>query len=346
MSAVQAGEERRFSAERLERWVAKIFRAEGLSEEHAQTVAQVLVWADLRGMDTHGVLRVPHYVRFIRAGDLNPRPAMTSRNHTAACVLLEADRAAGPVAMQKATQLAMEKARQAGAGICLVRGTTHTGALGYYTHRAVEAGMAAIAFSSSTANMAYHGARTAGVSTAPLALAVPGEDGPIALDMASSIISMGKLRRAQRTGELLPPGSVLDSNGAETTDPKAAAIPLPLGGAKGSGLSLLIECLTSLLTGNPILAEVLERTALGGHHRQNGAVIALDIARFVDPEDFRREARRLARAIKALPPQPGMEILLPGERGTRTAQERRRDGMVLPQSLYTELSGLAAAPVD
>jgi LDH2 family malate/lactate/ureidoglycolate dehydrogenase len=332
------------SPQRLERWVAKIFQAEGLSEEHAQTVAQVLVWAELRGMDTHGVLRVPNYVRFIRAGDLNARPAMTSRNETAACVLLEADRAAGPVAMQEAMQLAMDKARQAGAGVCFVRGTTHTGALGYYTHRAVEAGMAAIAFSSSTANMAYHGARAAGVSTAPLALAVPGEEGPIALDMASSIISMGKLRRAKRTGESLPPGAVLDANGVETTDPQAAAIPLPLGGAKGSGLALLIECLTSLVTANPILAEVLERTSLGARHRQNGAVIALDIARFVDPAHFRREAGRLARAIKALPPQPGMEILLPGERGARAARERRRGGVVLSQAVYEELASFEDPP--
>jgi len=333
------------SAERLERWVASIFRNEGLSEGDAQTVAKVLVWADLRGMETHGVLRVPHYVRFIRAGDLNPRPAMTTRNETPACVLLEADRAAGPVAMQKAVELAASKTRQAGAGICFVRGTTHTGALGYYTHRAVEGGMAAIAFSSSSANMAYHGARAAGVSTAPLALAVPGEDGPIALDMASSILSMGKLRLAKRTGEPLAAGCALDSKGVETTDPQAAAIPLPLGGAKGSGLSLLIECLTSLVTGNPLLAEVLERTALGAHHRQNAAVIALDVARFVDPAQFRREAGRLARAIKALPPQPGMEILLPGERGARAAQQRLREGIPLPQAVHEELRGLMEEPV-
>jgi ureidoglycolate dehydrogenase (NAD+) len=246
--------------------------------------------------------------------------------------------------MQKAIELAIEKARQAGAGICLVRGTTHTAALGYYTHMAAEAGMAAIAFSSSTANMAYHGARAAGVSTAPLALAVPGEEGPIALDMASGVISMGKLMQARRAGEPLPPGSALDSKGAPTTDARAAAIPLPLGGAKGSGLALLIECMTSLVTANPILAEVLERTPLGAQHRQNGAVIALDIARFVEPATFRREAARLARAIKALPPQPDMEILLPGERGARTAQQRRREGIKLPKALYEELRALMEEP--
>lgn len=334
----------RISVERLERWVTAIFCAEGLSDEHARTVAQVLMFANLRGMDTHGVLRVPSYVRFIRAGDLNPRPAMTPRNEAPACVLLEADRAAGPVAMRRATELAMDKARHAGAGVCLVRATTHTGALGYYTHMAAAHGMAAIAFSSSTANMAYHGARAAGVSTAPLALAVPGEKGPIALDMASSTMSMGKLRQAKRAGTPLDEGQALDKDGNPTTDAEAAAILLPLGGAKGSGLSLLIECMTSLVAGNPLLAEVLERTALGARHRQNGAVIALDLARFVDPAEFRRQAGRLARAIKDLPPQPGMEILLPGERGARWAGERRREGIPVPDAVLDELRNLMEEP--
>lgn len=331
-------------AERLERWVSRVFLKEGLSEEHAQTVAKVLVWANLRGMDTHGVVRVPRYVDLIRDGDLNPRPAMTTRNETAACVLLEADRAAGPVAMTHATELALRKAREAGAGICLVRATTHTAALGYYTHMAAAAGMAAIAFSGSWPNMAYHGARTAGVSTAPLAIAVPGEEGPIALDMGSGIVSMGKLMQARRSGEALSPGCALDSHGRETTDPRAAVLPLPLGGAKGSGLALLIECLASLVSGNPLLAEALEGTPLGKRHRQNAAVIVLDIARFVDPAYFRGEVMRLARAIKALPPQPGMEILLPGERGARSAQERRRDGIRLPKAVYEELQALMEEP--
>lgn len=328
----------------LEHWVSKIFVSEGLTEDDARTVAKVLVWADLRGMDTHGVVRVPRYVDLIRAADLNAQPAMTTRSDSAACIVLEADRAAGPVAMVKATEIAIKKARHAGAGVCLVRGTTHTGAIGYYTHLAAQAGMAAIAYSASTANMAYHGARAPGVSTAPLAIAVPGPHGPIALDMASSIISNGKLMQARRTGDPLPPATALDKDGMETTDPRAASMPLPLGGAKGSGLALLIECLASLAVGNPILAEALERTALGKRHRQNAAVIAIDLGRFVELERFRREADRLARALKALPAQPGMEILLPGERGARTAARRRRDGIPLPAAVYDELCRLAPRP--
>jgi LDH2 family malate/lactate/ureidoglycolate dehydrogenase len=330
------------SPARLERLVADIFAAAGMGGEDAALVAAVLVWADRRGMGSHGVMRVPRYLELMRAGDMNARPQMKVSKETPASVLLDADRASGPVAMTRAMQLAIGKAKEMGVGLCLVRATTHTAALGYYTHLAADAGMAAIAISGSWANMAYHGARAAGVSTAPLAIAVPGEGGTIALDMASAIVSNGKLMQAKRSGERLQPGLALDKDGNATTDPRAAAIPLPLGGAKGSGLSLLIECLTSLLAGNPLLAESLEGTPLGKHHRQNAMVIAIDIARFIEPAEFRREAGRLARAIKALPPQEGMDILLPGERGDRAAAAQR-DEIRLSSAIIEELKTAAAS---
>jgi ureidoglycolate dehydrogenase (NAD+) len=329
------------AVERLERWVARVFSKGGMPEEDAGTVARVLVWANLRGMDTHGVVRVPRYMEWLRSGELNARPAMSTRNDAPASVVLEADRAAGPVAMNFACEIAMSKAQAAGIGLCLVRATTHTAALGYYTHRAAEAGMAAIAFSASGPNMAYHGARAAGVSTAPLALAVPGERGPVALDMASGVVSLGRLALARRKQEALEPGWALDAQGLPTTDAGEAKLPLPLGGAKGAGLALLIECLTSLLAANPLLAEALEGTPPGKRHRQNGAIIAVDIARFVEPRVFAVEVARLARAIKGLPPQPGNEILLPGERGARAAAQRRREGIALPASVLEELRTLA-----
>jgi len=202
--------------------------------------------------------------------------------------------------------------------------------------------MAMIAVSASVPNMAYHGARAAGVSTAPLSIAVPGDDEPLALDMGSGVISIGKLAQARRSGERLADGLALNGKGEPTTDPRAASIPLPLGGPKGSGLALLIECLTSLLAGNPILAEALEGTAKGRRHYQNALVIAIDVARFLPLGDFRREVKRLARAIKALPPEPGAEILLPGERGRRNAAQRQSD-VPLPASVLEELRALAAS---
>ena len=324
--------------ERLRALVGDIFTRAGMVEANARTVADVLVWADLRGMGSHGVMRVPRYIDFMRRGDLNPRPSMKA-TMSGATITIDADRAAGPIAMTHATALAVAKAQETGIALALVRSTTHTGAIGYYTQLGARNGMATIAITASVPNMAYHGARAAGVSTAPLSIAVPGEDEPLALDMGSGVISIGKLAQARRSGETLAPGLALDATGEPTTDPRAATIPLPLGGPKGSGLALLIECLSSLLAGNPILAEALEGTPKGKRHYQNALLIAIDVARFLPLPEFRQQVKRLIGAIKALPAQDGAEILVPGERGARNA--RRTTEVKLPASVLEELRTLA-----
>lgn len=316
--------------------VGSIFQRRGMSEAHAALTADVLVWADLRGMGSHGVMRVPQYVRLIAKGDLNPRPRTKILKETPAAAVLDADRAAGPIAMSRAAQAACDKAKGTGIGLALVKDTTHTAALGYYTQAAAREGYAAIALAASSPLMAYHGARAAGVSTAPLSIAVPGEDEPFALDMASSMISMGALAQARRSGNALPEGVALAADGTPTTDPQAASIPLPLGGAKGSGLAFMAECLASFLTSNPILAEALEQTPESKRHKQNGLVIAIDIARFVPVSSFRKEIERLAADLRKL---PGEEILMPGERGSRSAA-RQRDAVTISSALYEELNAL------
>jgi len=324
------------SPERLRALVGDIFMRAGMVEANARTVADVLVWAELRGMGSHGVMRVPRYVDWMKRGDLNGRPQMKSIL-ASATITLDADRAAGPVAMTHAAELAVAKARETGIALVLVRSTTHTGAIGYYTQLGARAGMATIAITASVPNMAYHGARAAGVSTAPLSIAVPGEDEPLALDMGSGVISIGKLAQARRSGETLGAGLALDAKGQPTTDPKAATIPLPLGGPKGSGLALLIECLSSLLAGNPILAEALEGTAKGKRHYQNALIIAIDVARFLPLAEFKVQVKRLIRDIKALPADG--ELLVPGERGHRHAQ--RTQDIKLAPSVLEELTALA-----
>jgi LDH2 family malate/lactate/ureidoglycolate dehydrogenase len=326
--------------DRLRGLARQIFVRAGMADDQAGVVAEVLVWADLRGMASHGVMRVPRYVDLMRKDDLNVRPQMKVVNETAATALLDADRAAGPVAMLRGAETAIDKARSAGVGLVAVRSTTHTAALGYYTQHGARAGMAMIAISASVPNMAYHGARAAGVSTAPLSIAVPGEDEPLALDMGSGVVSIGKLMQARRTGEMLAPGLALDREGNPTTDPRSAAIPLPLGGAKGSGLALMIECLASLLSGNPILAEALEGTPAGRRHTQNGLVIAIDVARFVPRDVFHKEVGRLVKSLKKLPAQAGAEILMPGERGSRNAARRHGDVPIAP-AVLEELRALA-----
>ena len=330
------------SAEALRRFTTAVFLGAGMTDAHAATLADALVWANLRGVDSHGVVRIARYVELIEIGDINPRPVMTTRTETAAALLLEADRAAGPIAMTAAMTAAMAKARAVGVGLSLVRGTTHTAALGYYTLMAATDGMAGLAVSASTPMMAYHGARAAGVSTNPISIAVPGGHGPMVLDMATGVVSMGRLLEARRAGRPIPPDWALDGDGNPTTDPRKARIPRPLGGPKGAGLSLMIECLTSLVVSNVILADALEATPGERHHKQNALALAINLARFGDPQAFRREVDRLIAALKALPRDPAVaEILMPGERGQRTFEQRRRDGVPLPPAIVEDLGRLA-----
>lgn len=331
------------TAAALGRFTTEVLVRVGMPPAPAGIVADVLVWANLRGMDSHGVMRLPRYLELIAAGDLNPTPDLTTRTETAAAVLIEADRAAGPVAMTSAMAAAVRKAREAGVGLALVRGTTHAAALGYYTLMAAQEGMAAVAVVGTVPLMAYHGARAPGVGTNPISIAVPGGDrGPVVLDMGMGVISMGTLVQARKTGQPIPAGSALDGQGHSTTDSAKAAILLPVGGPKGSGLSLMIECLTSLVVSNPILAGALEGTADGRRHQQNGLALAIDPARFGDPAAFRREVDRLIRALKALPRAPDVtEILMPGERGRRTLERRSRDGIPIPRPIFEELKGVA-----
>jgi ureidoglycolate dehydrogenase (NAD+) len=300
------------------------------------------VWANLRGVDGHGVQRIPRYMELIDEGNLNARAAPQVINETPAAVVIEGDRGAGPITMCLAADKAIEKAKLAGIGLALVRRTTHAAAMGYYTRRAAEAGMAALAAAASIPNMPYYGTRIGGISTSAWSVAVPGEP-PLVLDMATSVASLGKIAAARRAGKPLPEGWALDAAGHPTTDAAAAELPLPLGGPKGSGLSLLAECIASLITANPILADAWEGKGDGANHRQNAFLIAIDVARFGDLSFYRSEVLRLAKAVKAMPRQEGFdEVLMPGERGDRLYRERSATGIPVPPATWSDLAKIAA----
>lgn len=336
-AAVPAAALRDFSVSLLEH--AGMLRAD------AAILAEVLTWADLRGVDSHGVARLPHYLNFLKVGVIAPRPKMRVVADAPALAILEADQAAGPVAMMRAVELASAKAAAAGIGMALVRATSHTAAIGYYTQQLARAGMAAVGLNASIPMMAYHGTRSAAVSTAPVSIAVPGPGAdPVLLDMSTSAISLGKLGQARRQGTVLAPGLALDVDGNPTTDAKAAQIPLPLGGPKGAGLALMIELVTSIAVGNPILANYLAVGAEGRRHRQNALLIAIDVFRFCEESSFRADVARTIAAIKAQPVTSGTtEILVPGERGDAEHARRSRDGIPVPTQVRAELTAAAIA---
>jgi len=325
----------------LTRLSQDLFVGAGMPAADAATLAEALIWANLRGVDSHGISRVPWYADMIRKGVLNPKPKLSVRKETGATVSIEADRASGPVAMRFAVGHAVRKAREAGAGFALVAGTTHTAALGFYARDIARQGCAALIAAASVPIMPYHGSAASSVSTSPFCIAVPRrQTEPLVLDIATSVISFGKLMLMKKAGKPLEPGWAIDAAGAPTTDPAAAVMPLPLGGPKGAGLSLMIECLASLLADNPILTKVLDGTDTV--HRQNALILALDIAAFVDLEVFKTNVDQLAAAIKATPLAAGFaEILMPGERGDRETEVRRRTGIPMPAADFADFRRVA-----
>ena len=311
-----------------------------MSDEDAKTQSDVLVWANLRGIDSHGVLRIPRYAGWLQERQMNPQPEIELVSSTPACRIIDADRAPGAVAMKRGMEEAIGVAREAGIGWVIVRRTTHGGPAGYYVRLAAEQSMAGITAITSRPMMAYHGAKAAGVATSPIAIAVPGSGEPLIFDMATSSISIGAIRQARATGAPLPPDVALTSDGEPTRDAAEADIPLPMSGPKGSGLALMFECLIGVLAGHPLLATQL--TGEHNYHSQNGLCVAIDIAAFTGPKEYEQRIDELSAAIKALP-QANEEdtVRLPGEGSEAIRLKRETEGIPVPATVWKRLSAVA-----
>jgi ureidoglycolate dehydrogenase (NAD+) len=326
----------------LDRFARAVFESAGVAPDNAAIWAETLIWANLRGVDSHGVLRIPRYLELLASGGINPTPNLRILRSAGAIALLEADRAPGPVAMRRAMDEAIRHAHDVHVGWCVARGITHAGAVGHFALRAAAEGMIGLVMTASVPLMAYPGSRGSVVSTNPIAIAVPaGRRPPLLLDMATATVALGKISQARDSGGAIPPDWGVDSNGIPTTDPHQVATLLPMAGMKGAGLSLMIECIASLTAANPVIAP-----ALGGRTgtNMNGVAIALDIAAFGDRSAFLADADALADAIAAQPAALGPQRLqLPGERGDAVRAERQRNGIPLPRGTWAGLASVAAS---
>ena len=328
-----------FRPDDLQRYAAALLVGGGFGRTPAQQTAEVLVWANARGVDSHGVLRIPRYVEMVEAGTIRPdaEPAVVERN--GAISILEAARAPGASAMIAAMREAVEQASKSGVGWCSARNITRAGAIGYYALQAAAKGFVGIAMTASGPLMAYQGSRGSAVSTNPLAIAVPSNGEPIMLDMSTANVALGKVMAARDAGKSIPPDWGVDEAGQPTTDPQRVATLTPLGGPKGSGLSLMIEILVSVLAGNPVIAPALAGKGAG---RMNGLAIAVQIDAFGVIDGFTRDVAQLAQALKAVPLASGTSsILMPGERGFAEAASRRANGIPLPAGTVARLAKLA-----
>ncbi len=330
-------------SEELEAFAMEVFRRAGMPAEAAATEAHVLVWANLRGVDSHGVLRIPYYLKSVEAGSYKVNPDIRVIKETPALVVVDADHSFGPVAGILAMERAMDKAAAVGIGWGAVRNTTHMGSMAYYTLMAAERDMIGVAVTTNPPNMAPFGAKAAGVHNSPLSIAVPaGACRPLCLDMATSVAAGGKLQLASDKGVSIPLGWALDANGEPTTDPNQGRILLPAGGYKGSSLALMFECLSSILVGVPLLAPHLSGTAAAAPGTNNGVVAAISVAAFTDVNEFKRNVDATVEGIKALPAAEGFgEVMVPGEPEDRVYAERLQKGVPLPEGTINNLRAVA-----
>jgi L-2-hydroxycarboxylate dehydrogenase (NAD+) len=341
---------------KLKRFVSFGFESLGMRRRDAEIAADALVMADLRGVDTHGVIRFnPNswYVKWLREGTMTAEPNIRIISETSSTALLDGDRGMGMVIGHRAMEVAMEKAKNSGVAVVGVRNSRHFGMSAYYAMQALPQDMIGIAMTNASKQVVPTFGRDARFGTNPICLAAPAnEEWPFVLDMATTTAAAGKLELAARREESIPPGWALNENSEPTTDPRAAQQGrrlLPLGGTreggshKGYGFAILVEILCGVLTGTV--------TALNTNQDPRGHFFgAIRIDAFRPAEDFKRDLDCLIRELRSTPPIEGQErVYVAGEIEFETARERATEGIPLHPTILKglrEVSAQLSLPYD
>jgi LDH2 family malate/lactate/ureidoglycolate dehydrogenase len=344
----------RVTAGELTAFVAALFGSFGLAEAAAGKAAETLVLADLRGVDSHGVARMPFYADRIKRGKINLGARLRTLREGAATLALDADNGLGLLLATEAMERCVAKAEASGLCLATVRQSNHFGIAGAYALLAARRGLGGLAMTNSGPLVVpLHGAR-AMLGTNPIAVAVPtgpGDEPPLVLDMATSAVAWGKIENARRAKRAVPMGWALDEAGQPTTDPWAAHWLTPLGGDreqgghKGYGLAVVVDVLCGPLAGAAWSAEIasfrnLNRPANLGH-----VFMAWRIDAFREPADFYADVRAMLADLRATPPAVGHEaggVLVPGDPEIAAEAANRAAGIPVKPAVANELRALAA----
>ncbi len=335
-------------------FVAALLVAHGLTEDDARIAADCLVRADLRGVDTHGIAWLPGYLDRLRRNLINPRPSLQPRRITPAVSHLDGENGFGFVVATRAMAEAMDLASATGIGIVSVKRSTHFGMAASYLLQAVEAGFVALVFTNASRAMPPWGGREALLGTSPFAAGAPGgEKGAFILDMAPSVAARGKIRKALRLGQAIPPDYALDADGRPTTDPARAleGVVLPMGGPKGSGLAMLMDIFGGVLSGAAFAGDVRDQyKSFDAPQNVGHFFLAMKPNLFVGLDEYRARMDVLFERVRSSPPAEGFtEILTPGEPEARQEARRLRSGIPYPKDdlepLFAEARKIGLEPI-
>jgi LDH2 family malate/lactate/ureidoglycolate dehydrogenase len=315
----------------------------GFSSEDAAIISRVLVTTEARGVRTHGIYHLGGlYRKQIKGGAINVNANPHVVRETLASAVLEGEGGMGQVVAVKATELAARKAREAGCATVVVRNTNHAGALGYYPTLLAEGGMIGIAAQNTPPAVAPPSAAVAVIGNQPTAYALPGgREAPIVLDIALSAAAGTKINQMRQRGEPIPAGWIVDQHGMPTSDASQPYILANMAGHKGYGLSILIEAMSAVLSGGPVLSEV----NMLDYTRPYGVgfwVTAVDVEAFMPLAEFKGRMAAMEREIKAAPTiPPGAPLTLPGEPEAAAEADARHHGIRMDAVNWTPLMQLA-----
>lgn len=325
--------------------VLEVFAGCGMSGADAALLADSLVQADLRGVHSHGVLRVPEYASKLTVGGVAPRGQPSIARDGGACVVVDGGNSMGQIGASFAMRLALERAGSTGVAVVAVRGSNHCGAMAYYAEQALGRDMIGFATTNALPTMAPWGGAERILGINPLAIAIPaGRELPIVYDAAFSGSAHGKVRVYQQRGLALPEGWALDSTGQPTTDPAAAleGLLVPIGGFKGAGLAMIMGILSSLLSGGAYGLELgnMKEGPLPG--RDGHVVGALRVSAFQDVARFKERVDAAIRQIHECPLAPGFDrVYAPGEIEHLNKDRYSREGIPLNHVTLSDLGRVA-----
>ncbi|WP_162300897.1 Ldh family oxidoreductase [Alkalilacustris brevis] len=319
----------------LEAFIVKAFMHHGLSEDHANSVAHTMIVANLRGVDTHGVVRSGSYIERFKLNLVKPQPAFKVETRYGWAHAIDADNGMGPVVSDFAMKKVLDSAESHGIGGATVRQSNHFGAAQVFALQAAAQDCIGIVLSPASKSLAPFGSMEPLFGTNPIAVAAPaGRHAPWCLDMATSISARGHIRIAARRGEPIPEGWALDDQGRPTTDAEAAlkGVMLPFAGPKGSALAMLVDMMGGALSGSGYAGTIRDMTRDFETPQDVGHFfMAFKIDAFMPVPEYTARMEHMIATLKALKPAAGFdEVMYPGEREARLAAKREAEGIPIP----------------
>lgn len=318
--------------ERLKEVVIEVLTGFGAAGDEAMIVADSLVRAEMRGTDTHGLPYLKLLVERVEARMVALPTRVRVLEDDGATALLDGGNGIGQVAGWRAMEASIRKAQQFGIGLTLVRNTNNLGFLAFYTLHAATQGFVGITMGNANAAISPWGGAEAFFGTNPISIAVPGNGEPVALDMSSSVVARGKVRKAQRLGERIPLGWALDESGVPTDDPGAAlkGTLVPIGGPKGYGLALMVDVLAGMLSGAAFGRKIKSFHQLMGPTEVGALTLAINVERFMPLGQFRDLMKGYVNSIRGSRKAKGTDrIYLPGEIESEKEKTSRERGIEL-----------------